>query len=327
MSAVASAQPTDRRGLTGRLRSLLGDARDVSLPLLALAIVFIAIVVVQSTVLSYNGLGLLLGSAVPLVFATIAQGLIIGLGDIDLGIGFGTGLTNAICAGIMVYHFELGLLCLVGFVVAYALVGTLISVRRVPALIITLGASFVWLGLGELILPTPGGAAPTWLSNLYNANTLLLPLPLWLIIIAGVAAYLLVFRSRVGVMLRGFGSNPDAYSANGFSRIRVRAMTYALAAVFLILAGLSITGLTGSGDPTGSANYTLLAVAGVILGGGSFAGGRMSAVGMIAGALVMALIGSLLGLMSIAPSFETGAQGVVMLVVIAGRRFWSRQGI
>jgi ribose/xylose/arabinose/galactoside ABC-type transport system permease subunit len=44
---------------------------------------------------------------------------------------------------------------------------------------------------------------------------------------------------------------------------------------------------------------------------------------MICGALVMSLIGSLLGLLSIAPSFATGAEGVIMLAVIAGRRFWS----
>jgi len=86
-----------------RIASSLGEAlgRDVSLPLLALVVVFIAIIVVQSSVFSYFGIGLLLGSAVPLVFATIAQGLVIGLSDIDLGVGYGVGLTNAICAGIL----------------------------------------------------------------------------------------------------------------------------------------------------------------------------------------------------------------------------------
>ncbi|MGP8160271.1 MAG: ABC transporter permease [Candidatus Dormibacteria bacterium] len=310
-----------------RIASSLGEAlgRDVSLPLLALVVVFVAIIVVQSSVLSYFGIGLLLSAAVPLVFATIAQGLVIGLSDIDLGVGYGVGLTNAICAGILASHFGLGLLCLVCFVAGYAALGALISVRRVPAIVITLGASFIWLGLGENILPTPGGSAPGWLATIYSANTPLLPLPLWLVIVAAGAAYLVLFRTRLGLMLRGYGSNQDAYVAAGWSRIRVRMLTYACAAVFLIIAGLTLTGLTESGDPTGSANYTLLSVAGVILGGGAFSGGRISAIGMICGALVMSLIGSLLGLLSIAPSFATGAEGVVMLAVIAGRRFWSRE--
>ena len=38
--------------------------------------------------------------------------------------------------------------------------GALIEIRQLPSIVVTLGMSFVWLGLAVMVLPTPGGKAP-----------------------------------------------------------------------------------------------------------------------------------------------------------------------
>ncbi|MGH3026224.1 MAG: ABC transporter permease, partial [Gaiellaceae bacterium] len=63
----------------------------------------------------------------------------------------------------------------------------------------------------------------------------------------------------------------------------------------------------------------LLAIAAVILGGGEFAGGRAVPFGAVIGALSMSLVGTLLSLQNVPSSYQAGAQGLVLILVLAGR--------
>jgi len=57
-------------------------------------------------------------------------------------------------------------------------------------------------------------------------------------------------------------------------------------------------------------------VAGVMLGGGSFSGGKVSAVGAVLGACTMTLVGTLLTFMKISPDWQIGSQGLILLIVL-----------
>ena len=58
------------------------------------------------------------------------------------------------------------MLALIGGILVYMLLGALIHLRNLPSIVVTLGMSFVWLGLAILVLPTPGGQSPAWLAAL-----------------------------------------------------------------------------------------------------------------------------------------------------------------
>ena len=58
-----------------------------------------------------------------------------------------------------------------------------------------------------------------------------------------------------------------------------------------MLAGLALIGLTTSAQANVAERYTLLSIAGVILGGGDFVGGRVSPVGAVIGAMTLTLVG------------------------------------
>lgn len=290
-----------------------------SLPFVALIGMFVWSVALQPSVLSVVGITLLLSSAIPLVLATMSQMFIITLGDIDLGTGFFIGLVNAIgaryLAGRPLLAIGLFLLTIVGYLIA----GALVQVRRIPAIIVTLGASFIWLGWALIILPIPGGSAPSWLVTVFNWTPPIVPAPLLYAAIIAAAAYLILFRTALGAVMRGAGSNPQAVTRGGWSMLRARMLAYGLAAVFGILAGLALTGITSSGDANASANFTLLSIASVILGGGDFAGGKAAPVGGVVGALAISLVTPLLSLLNVASDFQSGVQGLILLVVLAGR--------
>jgi ribose transport system permease protein len=99
---------------------------------------------------------------------------------------------------------------------------------------------------------------------------------------------------------------------------------YAMAGVFGVLAGLALVGMTTSGDANLAKNYTLLSIASVILGGGEFVGGRVSPIGAVIGAMVLALAASLLSFLKVPPDWQIGAQGAILIIVLALRSLLNR---
>lgn len=316
-----------RAGRPRRRLRAVGDWRDLwraSLPVLALLGMLLTVFSVQPSTESYSGLTLLLQSSVPLLLASIAQMWVITLGDIDLGIGSAIGLVNVIAATWLGDNPLLGIVTYVGVVAGYMAMGALIHVRRLPAIVVTLGASFTWLGLAILKLPTPGGLVPGWLVNSFNINPPLVPLPILIAVLAGLVGHVLLMRTRYGTIVRGIGGNAEAMGKVGWSLIAARVLLYGLAGIFVVLAGLAVTANTTSGDANASQGYTLLSIAAVILGGGEFAGGIVAPVGTVVGAITISLVGSLLAFLSVPSDYQIGVQGMILIAVLAGRALGRR---
>ena len=305
-----------------RLASILRTALPAAAFLLLLGTIFAQ----QPRAMSYLGLNLLLNLGLPVVLATMAQMLVITLGDLDLSIGSFVSLVTCIGSVVLPERPVLGGALLLAAVGGYAATGALIGARRLPAIVVTLGLSFVWLGLAVMLLPTPGGLAPGWLSGFMRTRTPGMPLALWgAVAVAGVV-HLGLMRSAWGTVVRGMGGNPRAVARAGWSLLRLRVGVYALAGVFGVLSGLALLGLTTSGDANLAGRYTLLSIAAVILGGGEFTGGRVSPAGAVLGALTLTLAASLLTFLHIPPDWQIGVQGGILIAVLGLRAVIERIG-
>ncbi|WP_408477528.1 ABC transporter permease [Paraburkholderia megapolitana] len=296
------------------------------LPLFSLIAILVPIFILQPATFSYFGLGLLLNLAVPIVFATLAQLAVITVNDLDLSIGSFVSLTACIGATLLVREPWLGIAALAGCVLLYAAIGALIEYRQIPSIVVTLGLSFVWTGLAVLLLPSPGGTSPAWLTGLMTFQTPLIAAPVvWSVAIA-LVGHLLLMRSSAGVRVRAAGGNPRAMSRFGWSMIKSRAILYGIAGIFGVLAGLSLLGLTTSADSNLALRYTLLSIAAVILGGGEFVGGRVSVWGAVLGAITLTIAASFLAFLDIAPDWQVGMQGAILIVVLSLRVVLQRRG-
>jgi len=273
----------------------------------------------QPRAMSYLGLNLLFNLAVPIALATIAQMLIISVNDLDLSIG--TFVSFVACVTATWLHDDpvTGVLILAAAIGVYALIGAVIHLRNLPSIVVSLGMSFVWGGLAILILPSPGGTAPEWLRAVMTAKPPLLPVAIWASVLIAIVAHLIVMRSSFGVAMRGVGGNARSLERTGWSVLRVKAGAYALAGLFGVLAGMTLVGLTTSADANIALRYTLLSIAGVILGGGEFTGGRVSPVGAVIGALTLTLAGSFLTFLRLPSDWQIGAQGAILIIVLALR--------
>ncbi len=290
---------------------------EILIPLGAMIAVFAVSGALQPAVFSRFGIDLLVTGSIPLVFAALAQMYIIGLSHIDLGVGAYMGLVGVLCATILRQHFDLGLLLIAATIVGYGLIGALIYLRNIPAVIVTLGMSFVWFGIGHILQPAPGGQPPDWLVKAFSVH-LVVPESVLIALGAGLVSFLF-YRSRYGTVLRGFGNNPVAVERSGWSVLRAYVIGYVIASLFSIVGAMALTASTGGSDINGTASYTLLTVAAVVMGGSELFGGVVSSFGSVIGAITLSLIASLVGFLRLNSSFVTAVQGGLLIAILASR--------
>ena len=305
-------------GANVRRLSLIRNA-PAGVTVVALLLMFIICVILQPAVASIFGLYLVTSLMVPLVIAALAQMVMMSIGDIDLSIGAFIGLATTVAATWLTTSPALGLLVFAALIAGYGILGALVHIRKVPSLIATLGASFIWLGLANFILPTPGGAAPGWLLGLAEWSPPVFPSPFLPIVLITLAVWWVTRKSRLGVSLRALGSNRVALDRAGSRPLVTRVTAYCLVAVLGVLAGVALTSQIGGGDPTSADSYTLTSIAAVILGGGSFRGGRAVAWGAMAGALTLGLVSVLLSFLNLSSNVQPAIQGGIVIAALAGR--------
>jgi ribose transport system ATP-binding protein len=265
---------------------------------------------------SVFGLDLLLWAAVPVALVSVAQMFIVGGSEIDLGIGAFAGLINVLSATLLVESPPIGMLWCLAAVVAYCGLGALIQLRCIPAIVVTLGASFIWSGIAFTLQPTPGGSSPTWLTAAIGWSIPGVPTSL-IILVAIATTALTIDRTPLGVALRAFGANPVAMSRAGWSAAKFAALRYMLAGLFGLLAGLSLTAINTASDYNSGGTYTLLSVAAVVIGGCSLAGGLISPLGVVAGSITLSLIGAFLGMLNVSSDYNAAVQGILLVLILA----------
>jgi ribose transport system permease protein len=331
LSQTGETLPGARAALP-RKRAPRGLAR-ILLPAFSLLIVLLAIDYFNPRAISYFGFNLMLNLAVPVTLATIAQLCIITVNDLDLSIGAYVGFIACVTATLLTSQPWLGAAVILGSVALYAALGALVHLRRLPSIVVTVGMSFVWLGLALIVLPNPGGQAPGWLHALISLSPPLVPFPIIAALVIAGVMHVVLMQTAFGTLLRGAGGNQAAIARAGWSLLRIKVTAYALAGLFGSLAGMGLVGVTTSADANMANNYTLLSVAGAILGGAEFTGGRISPIGAVIGALTLQLAAVALNffrLPALLPDFripsewQVGAQGIILILILAVRAIISR---
>jgi len=312
--------------LRGETKLQFSPVARALLPAFSLLAVLGGIAWLNPRAISYFGFSLMLNLAIPIVLATLAQMFIITGNDLDLSIGPFIGFAACLSATWLHDAPLVGIAILICAIGAYAAIGALIYLRDLPSVVVTLGMGFVWQGLAILVLPQPGGQAPDWLVYVMGIRPPFVPFPILAPVLIAVVVWFLLEHASYGVILRGSGGNPVAIRRAGWSLLKIKMTLFAIAGLFGVLSGLSLVGLTTSGDANIGNGYTLLGIAGVILGGGEFTGGRVSPIGAVIGALTLALAASpLLTFMHIPPDWQVGTNGAILIIVLTARMLVGRQ--
>jgi ribose transport system permease protein len=261
-------------------------------------------------------------AVLPLALATVGQAIVVISGGIDLSVSAMMALVAVIAASLMKDQTaEFGLLVALGVMllglVLGAINGGLVVITRVPDIVVTLAMTFVWGGFALLVLNTPGGKAASWLRELVLGPIGVDVLPkaiIVLVVVVGVI-WIPLRRSRLGLSIYAIGSNRLAAFRSGVNVGRTRIAAYALTGLFAALGGLSVVASTGIGDPK-PGPYTLPAVAAVVLGGVSLAGGRGGIVGPIIAVVILQLIRTDMTFLNLDTNLAVVVQGLILIGVV-----------
>jgi ribose transport system permease protein len=181
----------------------------------------------------------------------------------------------------------------IGIGILYQLLFALIIIFvRVQPIIVALSGFLALTGINLVILPRPGGAAPTWMSSWGVGTTIFSPVLLLLLLAIG--GWLLFTVTSFYSNLRLMGYDERAAYTSGVRINLVRVGAHIIAGIFVGLGAICYTALIASGDPTQGTTMTLTAVTALVLGGVSLSGGRGGVTGALLGAVNLFLIGYVL---------------------------------
>jgi ribose transport system permease protein len=265
---------------------------------------------------SMGGLSKFAQSWLPLALVAMAQAILMLTGGISLAIGAIVSLGAVIAATTMT-----GALGVTGGFAVAALAGLgigaisgLIVVRlRLPAIVVTLAASFIIGGAALLVLPRPGGAIPAWFSDLLAGDT---PAAIILLAIAALA-WKLYLATPLGLSLYAAGENPEAAYRAGVPVNGARIAAYAISGLLSTSAGVFVAAQTGSGDPLIGQAFTLNSIAAAVLGGVGFLGGHGTMRGAIAGSLLLSVMINVMYFLGLPPVAHYIAQGLIIIGAVA----------
>ncbi len=259
----------------------------------------------------------------------VAATLVIITGGIDLSVG--TLMTFcAVIAGVVLTYWglplPLGILAAIAAGAACGLAsGTFVAKMKIPPFIATLGMMLMLKGLSLVI----SGTRPIYFNDtpgfteiasgsLIGAVIPGLPIPngvLILFLVAIGASYILG-RTVLGRYTFALGSNEEAVRLSGVNTDAWKMAVYTLAGGICGIAGLLIASRLNSAQPALGLGYELEAIAAVVIGGTSLAGGRGTVLGTLIGALIMSVLANGLRILSVAQEWQTVVTGAIIILAV-----------
>jgi ribose/xylose/arabinose/galactoside ABC-type transport system permease subunit len=91
---------------------------------------------------------------------------------------------------------------------------------------------------------------------------------------------------------------------------------YALSGIMVVLSGMFFTAVCLGADANASSSFCMLSIATGVLGGCEFSGGIMEPIGVVAGAIAMSLITTVLTFMRIGSNYQTAVLGIILILVL-----------
>ena len=129
-----------------------------------------------------------------------------------------------------------------------------------------------------------------------------------------------------GKHLYACGENPEAARLSGIDPVFYKIAVYCISGFFAALAGICMAGRLNLGEPRVAQGWELDAIAAVVIGGTSFAGGKGGVVQTILGVVIIGLIRNILALLGIAPDPQEMIMGAVLLVAVILGSLGTRKG-
>ena len=260
--------------------------------------------------------------AIGMTFVILTRGIDLSVGSVVAltGVCSAAFATSSSMAGFAGAPYPAAIALAVGIAVGMAtgaVSGVLVARYNVPAFVATLGMLSAARGL--TLLAADGRPIPA-LSDGYRwigtGDVFGIPLPVIIFAIVFVASWYVLGATRFGRQVYAAGGNPHAAKVSGINVSRIRLSVYVISGALAGLAGMILAARTGSALPQAGVAYELDAIAAVVIGGTSLAGGVGHVGGTLIGALLIGVVNNGLDLMGVESYYQQVIKGVLIVVAV-----------
>jgi rhamnose transport system permease protein len=331
VAAETMAGSPHRGGLAVRALNVVGRSRELTL----VAVMLVMILIVTSQVshfLTASNLGLVTAFAAIIAIAAVGEAIVVMTKNIDLSLESTMGLVAFVVGDILRNSvLPVPAAWLVGIGVGMLLGmfnGAIITLFRLPSIVVTLGTLSIYRGLVFIIaggkeinvvqLP-PGYTDPV--------TETVLGIPVFVIVAVVIVAVvgLMLYRTRFGRRIYAVGSNPEAADILGIRSRWIVFWVLALAGALAGIAGIMWGMYFGTIYATSGSGVILQIVAAVVVGGVSISGGSGTVVGAALGALFLALINNALLVLVLPQELLQAIYGAVILLAVTADALIARR--
>ena len=267
-----------------------------------------------------NFLNIFRQASVLLVLAACATGCILTHG-IDNSIGGVMSLCGCACGYMLNHDFPIWAAILITLLIGMAfgcINGFLIGVVKIPPFVSTYGVSYIANGLALILMGSDiFSGFPKAFRSLASGNVLGFPLITIIALAVTVIMYLVMQRSNFGKQVYSVGANYTTAKYSGINTLLTLFIVYIISGCGAAIGGVLQIARQSAAQAGMGDNFQMTAIASIVIGGTSMAGGEGSVFGAIIGALILTLIVNamnLLGVPALAQSIVTGA--IIVLAVL-----------
>lgn len=293
-------------------------------PLVGLIVVSLVMVFASDSFLSYSNLSNIARQISVIGIIAVGMTFAILTGGIDLSVGAVMALSGTVAAGLMVKGVDAPFALLVG--VSIALVfgmcnGALVAFARMPPIIVTLATMGIARGLALMYTSGyPINGLPAWVKFFGSGSVFGVQAPIIIMLVVYLFAWVLLERTAFGRYVYAIGGNEQAARLSGVRVSVYKMLVYTVGGLTVGIAGIVITSRLMSGQPNAGVGFEMDAIAAVVMGGTSIAGGRGSVIGTLLGALLLGVLNNGLNMMGMDPYVQNVIKGgIILLAIYIGR--------
>lgn len=319
--APAAASPARATGPARAAHALAALRRSTTFyPLVGLVAVCVAMVFASDSFLSAANLENVLRQVSINAIIGVGMTCVILTGGIDLSVGSAMALSGTLAAGLLVAGANGAAALAAGIGVGVALGaanGLFVAFAGMPPIIVTLATMGIARGLALIYTGGyPIDGLPDWVRFFGSGKVLGVQMPVLTMLAVYALAWLMLERMPFGRYVYAIGGNEHATRLSGVRVSRVKLAVYTFAGLTSALAALVLTGRLMSGQPNAGGGFELDAIAAVVMGGTSIAGGRGSIVGTLVGALLLGVLNNGLNMIGVTPYVQNVIKGAIILLAI-----------
>lgn len=244
------------------------------------------------------------------------------IGGIDLSVGAVLALVGIVTAGLIQSGMDPILASCIGLLLGAAcgaVNGLLVSVGRIAPFIATLATMILYRGIAqEYSQSKPVSINTEGFFNSIGSGYVFdtVPVPVVMMLMVYAVLWFVLKKTRFGRHVYALGGSEDVARISGLKTGRLKVWVYTLSGVMAALAALVVTSRLSSASPNAGAMYELDAIAAVVLGGTSLAGGRGWIFGTLVGVVLLGVLSNGLNLLNVSANYQLIIKGAVILFAV-----------